>query len=163
MGRRIPNPRGNKWNKGGKYRRNQFGLDFSQFEELAEELDGLGADLQKIFDDVMEQTAENVQYDVDEAMDSKNLPAKGQYSRGFTRKAIDKNPKPRWSGTFGEVGYGFNKDKPNAGSWLITGTPRMQPNYKLEDIFTRKKYKKQLVKDIMEYLNDAIEIIASGG
>lgn len=163
MARRIPNPRGNKWNKGGKYRRNKFGLDFSQFEELAEELDGLGADLQEIFDDVMEQTAENVQFDVNEAMDAKNLPAKGQYSRGITRKAIDKNPKPRWSGTIGEVGYGFSKDKPNSGSWLITGTPRMQPNYKLEDIFVRKTYKKQLVRDIMEYLNDALEIIATGG
>ena len=156
------NHSGVKWNKGGKLKRNQFGLDFSQFEALAEELDGLGADLQEIFDDVMEQTAENVQFDVNEAMDPKNLPAKGQYSRGFTIRAIDKNPKPRWSGTIGEVGYGFDKTKPNAGSWLITGTPRMQPNYKLEDIFVRKKYKSLLVKDIMEYLNDALEDAMGG-
>ena len=158
----MPNYFGYKGNKGGKYRRNQFGLDFSQFEELAEELDGLGKDLQEIFDDVMEQTAENVQFDVNEAMDAKNLPAKGQYSRGITIKTIDKNPKPKWSGTIGTVGYGFDKTKPNAGSWLITGTPRMQPNYKLEDIFVRKTYKKGLVKDIMEYLMDVLEDAMGG-
>ena len=32
---------GRRYSKGGKFRRNQFRLDFSQFEEFAEELDGL--------------------------------------------------------------------------------------------------------------------------
>jgi len=153
---------GNKGNRGGKFKRVKFGIDFSQFQNLAEDLQALGADLQELFDDVLEQTAENVQFDVDEAMDAKNLPAKGRYSRGITRKSIDKNPKPKWSGTVGSVGYGFDKTKPNAGSWLITGTPRMQPNYKLEDIFARKKYTRDLAKDIMEYLMDALEIAAGG-
>ena len=35
------NHSGVKGNKGGKLKRNQFGIDFSQFEEFAEELDGL--------------------------------------------------------------------------------------------------------------------------
>jgi len=148
---------GRKGSRGGKFKRNQFGLDFSQFEEFAEELDGLGADLQEIFTDIMEQTAETVQEDVLEAMNPKNLPAKGKYSRQKTVKTIDKSPRIRWSGTFGNVGYGFDKTKPNAGSFLITGTPRMSPNYKLEDIFVRKKYKNRMVKDIMDYLMAEIE------
>lgn len=153
---------GRRYSKGGKFRRNQFGLDFSQFEEFAEELDGLGADLQEIFTDIMEQTAQSVDEDTAEAMDSKNLPAKGKYSRDKTIKTIITNPKVRWSGTKGSVGYGFDKTKPNAGSYLITGTPRMQPNYKLEDIFVRKKYKNRMVRDIMEYFMAEIESRVGG-
>ena len=159
MARRVGgnNPRGLKWNKGGKFKRNQFGLDFSQFEEFAEELDGLGADLQKIFDDIMTQSAETLQDDTFEAMDAKNLPAKGKYSHGKTKQAIDRSPKVRWSGAKGDVGFGFDKSKINAGSYLITGTPRMTPNYALEDIFVRKKYKRGIVRDIMEFLMAEIE------
>ena len=153
----MANRRGVKGNKGGSMRRNNFYLDFSQFEEFAEELDGLGADLKTIFTDIMEQTAETVDEDTAQAMDSNNLPAKGNYSSGRTLKTIIKNPKVKWSGTRGDVGYGFNKSIPNAGSYLITGTPRMQPNYALEDIFVRKKYKNRMVKDIMEYLMAEIE------
>lgn len=148
---------GRKGSKGGKYKRNNFYLDFSQFEELAEDLDGLGADLQEIFTDIMEQTADAVNQDVADAMDPKNLPAKGAYSRGITKQSITNEPKVVWSGTRGDVGYGFDRTKPNAGSWLITGTPRMQPNYKLEDIFVRKKYRNKMVADIMEYLMAEIE------
>lgn len=149
--------RGAKGNKGGKFKRNQFGLDFSQFEEFAEELDGLGADLQKIFDDIMTQSAETVQDDTFEAMDARNLPAKGKYSQGKTKQAIDRNPKVKWSGPKGDVGFGFDKTKINAGSYLITGTPRMAPNYALEDIFVRKKYKNNMTKDIMAFFMAEIE------
>ena len=155
--RRGGNHTGKKWNKGGKLKRNGFYVDWSMFEEFAEELDGLGADLQKIFDDIMEQSAKTIQDDTFDAMDAKNLPAKGKYSHGKTKQAIERAPKVKWSGTRGDVGFGFDKTKVNAGSFLITGTPRMTPNYALEDIFVRKKYKKELVKDIMEYFMAEIE------
>ena len=49
MARRGNNPRGNKWNKGGAHSRNKgLSIDFSCFEEFAEELDNLGADLKAI-------------------------------------------------------------------------------------------------------------------
>lgn len=148
---------GRKGSKGGKFKRNGFYLDWSQFAEFAEDLDGLGADLQKIFDDIMEQSAKTIQDDTFEAMDAKNLPAKGKYSLGKTKQAIERNPKVKWSGTRGDVGFGFDKTRINAGSYLITGTPRMDPNYALEDIFVRKKYKKEIVADIMEYFMAEIE------
>lgn len=148
---------GRKGSKGGKFKRNGFYLDWSQFAEFAEDLDALGADLQRIFDDIMEQSAKTLQDDTFEAMDAKNLPAKGKYSQGKTKQAIERNPRVKWSGTRGDVGFGFDKTKVNAGSYLITGTPRMTPNYALEDIFVRKKYKKELVRDIMEYFMAEIE------
>lgn len=157
MARRGGNRKGVKGNKGGAMRRNNFYLDFSQFEELAEELDGLGADLQSIFTDIMEQTAETVDEDTAEAMDPKNLPAKGKYSKGRTKRSIVKHPKATWSGPKGDVGYGFDKTLPNAGSWLITGTPKMSPNRALEEIYVKKKYQNRMINDIMEYFVAELE------
>lgn len=151
---------GKKGNKNGKFARNGFAIDWSQFEEFAEELDGLGADLKEIFTDVMQQTAETVQEDTAEATQKAYLPAQGRYSQEDTIKAIVQYPKVNWSGTLGSIGLGFDKTKPNAGTFLITGTPRVRPDYKLEDIYARKKYLKGMITDINDYFMDTLDYIA---
>lgn len=152
------NKTGAKWNKGGALSRNRMlDIDFSCFGDYAEKLDNLGADLKKIFGDAMEQAAETVQEDTAEAMESANLPAHGEYSRGVTKEAIIRDAKTEWRGSFGEIGMGFDKTMPGAGGFLITGTPRMRPNYKLEDIYNRKKYKSKIMKQISEELQEAIK------
>ena len=65
-------------------RKNSLSVDFSVFSDLAEELDTLGADLQSIFTDVMEQEGETVAEDTKEAVKDAYLPAKGEYSKGDT-------------------------------------------------------------------------------
>lgn len=125
-------------------------LDFSAFEELAEELDKAGFELKEVFDDVLTQAAETVQDDTVDAVASSNLPAHGKYSKGKTLESINRNPKVNWSGSIGEVGLGFDKSKAGAGGWLITGTPKMRPDYALQDIYDRKKYSNELRKDMME-------------
>lgn len=158
MARRGNNPRGNKWNKGGAHSRNKgLSIDFSCFEEFAEELDNLGADLKAILTDVMEQEAETVAEDTKEAVAKANLPAHGAYSNGDTEKTIVMSPKVEWSGELGEIGLGFDKTKPGAGGFLITGTPKMQPDYKLQDIYARKSYASKMTRDIMEYLSAEID------
>lgn len=142
--------------------RNQFGIDWSQFEDFAERIDGLGGDLKKIFTEVMQMEAETVQEDTVEATAAANLPAHGKYSQEDTIKAIDIMPKVEWSGTIASVGMGFDKTKPNAGTFLITGTPKMRPDYKLEDIFVRKKYLKNMITDINDYFEDALERAVKG-
>lgn len=132
-------------------------IDFSAFDTYAEQLDKLGADLQKVIGDAMEQAAETVQDDVTEAMEAGNLPAGGRYSRGDTRAQIIRDPKVVWHGSYGEIGLGFDKTRPGAGGFLITGTPKMRPNYKLEDIFSRKKYLNKIMKQIQQELQDAID------
>lgn len=156
------NRTGAKWNKGGsKSRGNSLSIDFSCFEDYAEKLDKLGADLKKIIGDAMEQAAETVQDDVTEAMEASNLPAKGIYSNEETMESIIKDAKVDWKGNYGEIGLGFDKTKPGAGGFLITGTPKMRPNYKLEDIFARKKYSTKIRKQIEEELQ--AEIKSLGG
>lgn len=132
-------------------------IDFSVFSDYAEKLDKLGADLKKVVEDAMENAGQKVQQDVTEAMDSSNLPARGKYSQGETKASIIRDPKVIWHGSQGEMDLGFDKTKPGAGGFLITGTPKMKPDYKLEDIFSRKKYVNDIMKRIRTELQDEIE------
>lgn len=143
-------------------RKSMLSIDFSNFSDYAERLDELGADLKKVFADAMEQAAETVQEDTLEALESAYLPADGIYSKGITKQQVITNAKVEWSGYVGEIGLGFDKSKPGAGGFLITGTPRMQPDYKLEDIYGRKKYENQIKKDIEEVLQAEIDRIMGG-
>lgn len=143
-------------------RKSMISIDFTNFDTYAEKLDKLGANLQKVFTDAMEQAAETVEYDTIEAMASANLPAKGKYSQGETEASIIRDAKVTWHGPVGVIGLGFDKTKPGAGGFLITGTPKMRPNYRLEDIYGRKKYENQLKKDIEEVLQDEIDRIMGG-
>ena len=154
----MANRTGAKWNKGGsKARKNSINIDFSAFSEYAEELDKLGADLQKIFGDIMEKEGGVIADDTVDALSPSNLPARGHYSHGHTKEAVVMDPKVTWSGMFGEMGLGFDKTKPGAGGFLITGTPRMQPDRKLAQIYSSKKYENMIRKAISEELGEEIK------
>lgn len=139
-------------------RKRMIDINFACFGDYAEKLDNLGASLQEAFSKAMEQAAETVQEDTIEAMADANLPAGGKYhgKNRDTEAAIIHDPKVIWHGSLGELPLGFDKTKPGAGGFLITGTPKMQPNRALEDIYGRKKYERDLKKDIEEVLQDEI-------
>lgn len=139
----------------GRYK---LSIDSSALEALAEELERLGGNLKSVMDDALQQAGETVAADTMEAMDRSNLPAKGKYSTGDTARTVirESDVRVEWSGNIASVGLGFDKSKKGAGGFLITGTPRMQPDYALEQIFTRKTYQKQIMQDIQDVFNDAI-------
>lgn len=137
-------------------RKRGISIDYSAFETFAEELEKLGADLKEVFTEAMEKQGEKVALDTKDAVKQVYLPAKGKYSQGDTEKAIDMHPKVEWSGSVAEIGLGFDKTKSGAGGFLITGTPKMQPDYKLEKIFGQKKYEREMVKEIANQLQEEI-------
>ena len=65
-------------------------------------------------------------------------------------------PKVEWSGTVAEVGVGFDYSMPGAGGFLITGTPKMQPNRELNRIYKQKKYMRQIQSDMEAVVADEI-------
>lgn len=138
-------------------RKNSLSIDFSNFAEYAERLDELNADLKEIFQDAMEQAAETVEWDIMDALADSNLPALGKYSQGATEASVIRDAKVQWQGMLGEIPIGFDKTMPGAGGWLITGTPKMRPDYKLEDIFSRRSYEKKIMKQIEEHLQEEID------
>lgn len=151
------NHTGAKWTSNGAKCRNKLYVELSGFEDLIVRLDELVDDVRPAISDALEQAAEMVETDTEAAMSRKNLPAQGRYSTGDTERSIVRNARVDWSGTKGEIGLGFDKTKKGAGGFLITGTPRMRPNWKLEDIYARKKYQKEVNEAIQEALENAIE------
>lgn len=136
-------------------RRNTLRLDTSGFEELITKLDAVGGGVQKAVTDALLQAAETVRDDTVDAMAAINLPAQGKYSTGDTMRSIVE-PAVTWSGTVAETPVGFDFSKPGAGGFLISGTPRMQPNPKLEEIYTRKRYMNALQQDMQDVITDYI-------
>lgn len=139
-------------------RKNFIKIEGSAFADYAEKLDKLGADLKKVFDESLTKAGTKVQEDVREAVAPQNLPARGIYSTGDTEASV-LEPKVIWAGSVGELPLGFDKTKPGAGSFLITGTPRMAPDYALTKIFTQKSYETNIKKEIEADLQAEIDRI----
>ena len=139
-------------------RKNFIKIEGSAFADYAEKLDKLGADLKKVFDESLTKAGTKVQGDVRSAVASPNLPAKGKYSSGDTEASV-LEPKVIWAGSVGELPLGFDKTKPGAGGFLITGTPRMAPDYTLAKIFTQKSYETNIKKEIEADLQAEIDRI----
>ena len=157
----MPNVGGVKWTKGGAQRRGnaiylEGGINANPFAYYIEELDKLKADLKEIVGNALEQAGETITEDTVEAVQKSNLPAQGKYSKDKTVASIIMNPSVEWSGSLAELPVGFDKTKPGAGGWLITGTPRMRPDYALERIYVNKRYANRIQKDIEEVLKDEL-------
>ena len=132
------------------------GLNNNPFAKYAEEIDRLNGDLKKIITDALEQAGETIESDTRDAVDKSNLPAQGKYSKGKTAESIISNPSVKWMGSVAELPVGFDKSKPGAGGFLITGTPRMRPDRALEAIYVQKRYVNNIQKDITEVLEDEL-------
>lgn len=157
----MANHKGVKWNKGGAKRRNKLALQISGLDELVEKMEEVSLNVEKVISEVMDNAGEDVGVRTKEAMDDADLPAGGKYSRPETINTIVLNPKTQWHGSIAEIGVGFDKTKNGVGSLLITGTPRMKPDYALEKIYVNKKYMSQLSKqmgnDIAEFIIEKME------
>lgn len=156
MARRTGGNRtGVKWNKGGKKKRNTLRVDLSGLEELITKLDEVGGDINSAVDDALLQAAETVRDDTMDALEKQNLPRQGVYSLDRTEKTVAV-PSVQWAGSKASANIGFDYAKKGAGGFLISGTPRMQPDRALEAIYARKKYAAKLVEDMQEVIGDYI-------
>ena len=144
-----------------------LGMAVSGLEELAERLQDVGGDLKKTMTEVLENTGSEIQSRTEKAVQNQNLPRKGEYSKGVTAESVLTDQKVRWSGPVASINAGFDKTKPGAGGWLITGTPRMRPDLELEKIFggwktQQNKFIKELNADAKQIMLDAIEEAMEG-
>lgn len=136
--------------------RNKFFIDTKGFAELAARFDRIGNNVESVIIEALEDAGEDVGVETLEAIRDANLPAKGKYSYGETKKTVLLHPKAVVKGFNIEIGMGFDKTKNGAGTLLITGTPRMQPDRELERMFARKKYSAQVNKQISESIQELI-------
>lgn len=148
---------GKRYSKGGSKKRNKLSLDMSGFANLIEQLDEVGGDIPAVVEEALENAGEDIGVRTKEAMEKSNLPAKGIYSEDETIDSVIINPRTVWTNaSMAEIGVGFDFLKKGVGGLLITGTPKMEPNYALEKIYVNKKYQKELNKQIGDTIAEAI-------
>lgn len=139
-------------------KRKQFiSLEYGAFDSYIERLRSVEADVEKVVADAMEKAAEKVQEDTIKALEKSHLPAKGKYSQGDTENSVVRDLKPTVTRQYVEVKLGFDKTRPGAGGFLITGTPKMQPDRALAQIYGSRKYQTDITNQIKEDLDKAIK------
>ena len=135
---------------------NKVSIDFSGFSDYAEQIEKLGGSLKEVFTEALEKAAETIQADTLAALDNGNLPAGGKYSKGDTADSVIDDLEVTWSGSLGEISVGFDKTKPGAGGWLITGTPKMSPDKALNQIYKSQSYMNKRKKEMEEVFIEAV-------
>lgn len=136
-------------------KRNTLRLDTSGFEELIVKLDSINGNVKKAVTDALLQASETVRDDTVDSLAPQYMPHQGIFSTGETKSSVS-NPEVIWEGTTAVAPVGFDYGEKGAGGFLISGTPRMQPNSALEEIYTRKRYMKRLQTDMQEVVTDYI-------
>lgn len=125
-----------------------MGIQIDGFDRILKELDRLEADTKKVAEKALEKTFDIVQKKTEIGMQKQNLPAKGRYDSGETRKAIIQKPEVSWSGDTASVDVGFDlkQDAGFVSIFLMHGTPKMKPDKKLYDAFYAKKTKDEIIQ-----------------
>lgn len=141
--------------------RNTLKLSTAGFDGLLKRLDSLGGDVRKAVDEALTKASHTITVSTENALAAQNLPAQGKYSKDTTREQIIRDAQVRWEGDTAWIPVGFDFSKPGAGGYLITGTPRMKPDYELNRIYKQKKYmnliQKGMEEIVMNYVINAME------
>ena len=141
--------------------RNTLKLSTAGFDGLLKRLDSLGGDLRKAVDEALTKASHTITVSTENALAAQNLPAQGKYSKSTTQEQIIRDAQVRWEGDTAWIPVGFDFSKPGAGGYLITGTPRMKPDYELNRIYKQKKYmnliQKGMEEIVMNYVINAME------
>lgn len=140
--------------------KNKIGLQFTGWKEI---LAGIGratdeAGLKQAVEAGLKATKDYVNKNADAAMSKGNMPARGKYWTGRTKKSLDKNYDVDWAGYTGTINIGYNLEESGLTSiYLMHGTPRMSPVPGLNDAFYGKKTKSEIKKIQKEALEKWIE------
>ena len=136
--------------------RNTLKLDTSGIEKLLIDLDELGGNVKKASELALKKAGVQIMNDTILAVSKPNLPAQGQYSDGYTTESIVHFPKVQWDGNTAWIPVGFDFSKPGSGGFLIDGTPRMNPDTKLRQMYKGKRYMAALQKIMQDVIWDEL-------
>ena len=143
--------------------RNTLKLDVSGFKEMVQKFAHAGGNAKQLVEETLVEAGAKIEKDTIAALTAENLPAGGKYSTGTTAQSVVSGANVSWSGLTAEIPVGFDFSKPGAGGFLITGTPRMQPDKELNRIYKQKKYMNEIQKKMADkVLNAIIEQMVEG-
>ena len=141
-----------------------MGLQFDGWEETITKLNSLAGNsgTAKAVEEALISSKEYVNEQLDKAVISASLPAKGKYSTGDTRKSINKDSVVQWQGQTASIKVGFDFKKSGTTSiFLMYGTPKMKPAKGLKNAVYGAKTKKEIAEIqsnvISKYIKDVME------
>ncbi len=140
--------------------KNKIGLQFTGWKEMLSGIEKAAgeAGLKQAVEAGLKATKDYVNKNADAAMSKGNMPARGKYWTGRTKKSLDKNYDVDWVGYTGTINVGYNLEESGLTSiYLMHGTPRMPPVPGLNDAFYGKKTKSEIKKIQKEALEKWIE------
>lgn len=144
--------------------KNRMGLQFDGWEETITKLNSLAGNsgTAKAVEEALISSKEYVNEQLDKAVISASLPAKGKYSTGDTRKSINKDSVVQWQGQTASIKVGFDFKKSGTTSiFLMYGTPKMKPAKGLKNAVYGTKTKKEIAEIqsnvISKYIKDVME------
>ena len=128
-------------------------LQFTAWEEMAENLDKLGGDLRRTTEEALKKSHKVVTPKIEAAF----IPHAHRFS-GDTIKTLRKNPVIQWEGLVASVAIGFDIKAGGLPSvFIMYGTPRHDPDRKLYNAFYGGATKKQINEIQKEVFQKAIE------
>ena len=136
--------------------RNTLKLDTKGLEPLIKKLDSIGGDVKGAVNTALTKAGQTIAQSTENAISAANLPAGGKYSKDTTKESIIRDAQVKWDGDTAWVPVGFDFSKPGAGGFLITGTPRMKPDYELNKIYKQKRYMNLIQKGMEEIILNSI-------
>ncbi len=126
----------------------RMSITFKGFEQLAEDIDAIGGDLQKAVDEALTDTTNYVQGQVTMASAPYAHGGLKGYATGKMFSAIKKDSLVKWAGLVAEVSVGFNLFQ--SGGWhsifVMYGTPRMAKNPAVYNAIKGTKTKNEIAK-----------------
>ena len=140
--------------------KNKIGLQFTGWKELMASVDKVAGEsgLKKATEDALKSSKQYVDSKVNSVMVKGNMPARGKYWTGDTKKSLNKDMTVKWQGFTGEIEIGFDLEKSGLVSiYLMYGTPRMSKVDALYDAFYGKKTKAEIKKIQKEAIEKYIE------
>lgn len=140
--------------------KNRIGLQFKGWKELMAGIDKVAGEsgLKQATEDALKESKQYVDNKVDSVMVKGNMPARGRYWTGETKKSLNKDMTVDWQGFTAEIEIGFDLEKSGLVSiYLMYGTPRMSKVDVLYDAFYGKKTKAEIRKIQKEAIQKYIE------
>ena len=129
-----------------KYK-NKMTIEFEGFEEVIKQMEQLNGNIKEITEQGLKETHKIITKKEEEAVQKTNLPAKGKYSTGLTKKSMKKEADIIWNGTEASVEVGFSISKGGLASiFMIYSTPRYMKNQKMYNAFWSKKTHDEVIE-----------------
>lgn len=129
----------------------RFGIQFKGFNELMEELDGLGGDLKEVANECLQVSNKMITPKL-------HLDMERHKQTGKTEKSIVENARVEWEGTTASIDVGFKISNGGLPSiFLMYGTPRIKKDTKLYNDIYGSKIKKEIAEEQEKILQKAIK------